>query len=294
MTATAAPSLEDHLREKLAGPRPVALKDLMACLPALKGKAKAAREVELKRLLDAAVVEGRAFSYQSGASGADRYWGRDEHEALGDALVAAADGPKSVPELKKATAKAFAKPFAKFVEGRIAELEKAGRLHRVAGKAVKYSGKKVEPLAAPKVVTKLNVVAKSLDALLKDTQVSANELFAAVRKLLKNAGPAESAEPAPPQTPAKHPPAAVDLPACILKLVTEAGAGSVLSLADVRAAMPEGHRGVEFDQAIIALAEQGKVRIYQDADPVALTPAERAQFVTDGGSVFRTIKRATL
>ncbi len=300
MTATAAPSsLEDHIAEKLAGPHPLSPKDMVAGLPALKGKAKAAREAELKRHLEGIVGEGRAFSYPTGTSGADRFWGRNEYEVLGDALVAAADVPKSMPELKKVAAEAT-KPFAKFVEMLVGELETAERLYRAPGKAVKYINarpSKVGPLDAAKVITKLKALAKTMDGLLADTGVTADALFAAVRKRLTTPGAADVAEPsksAPREPgPVAHPGRPVDLAALIFEHVEKAD--SVLSLADVRAAMPEGHRGKEFDAAVFELAKSRKVRIYQDNEATALSPEARARLVEDeDGNVFRTIMGATL
>lgn len=313
MTATAASSLEDHLREKLAGPSPLPLKDLSAGLPALKGKAKAAREVELARLLHEAEQAGRAFRRPTGAGGADRFWHRDERDAIAETLVAAATAPRSEAELKKVAAEVAAKPFAGFVQTVIGELVAAGRLYRAPGKAAKYVDlppRQISPLEKPAVAKKVQAFAANFDKLLGDTGVSADELFAAVRRLMKSAPAAHphhptatphepaarSAKTAPhgPETP-PHPHGAVDLAELIFKYVTNASSSSVLSLADVRAAMPAGYQDRQFDRAVFKLAEDEKVVIYSDGDAAALSPAARAQLVEDEhGNVFRTITRATL
>jgi hypothetical protein len=56
--------------------------------------------------------------------------------------------------------------------------------------------------------------------------------------------------------------------------------------------MPAEYRGRAFDEAVLRLADAGRVRVYQDGDPTALTAEERAANVADGyGHVFTNIAR---
>lgn len=293
MTATAdAPAdtpLHEHISQRLAGPSPVTLADLTKGFtkPRVKrGQPRPDSEGSLREAVAEAVREGRAFSHPSGKGGAERYWHRDEAEAVRQAVLAAAGEPRTPAELKRAGATGL-KMDAGFVDGVVRGLIGEDRLFEYPPKT-KAGGPRFAtappPPPAPVLETKkfsgdLGRLVTSFVKLQAKAGVSTDELFAAVRARVGPEGVL---------TTSQH-----SLADLILKVVAGAGPGSVLSLADVRAAMPPAHRGKTFDAAVFELADAGSVRIYQDGEPAALSAEERRQLVADdNGHVFRTIKRA--
>lgn len=246
------------------------------------------------QILDDEFRVGRAYRYPSGAKGVERFWSRDEKQVLRDAALTAASPPKTFSTLKAATGKAIKGTDGGFVEAVLRDLIGNDRLFEYpsSGKAggLKYGAVPPPPpatgLALPKFQKRLDTVAKSAEKLIADADVSVEELLAAVRTKLS---PTDVAAPPEPARPVASVP---ELEAIILKAVAEAGPGSVLSLADLRAEMPTEFRGPAFNAAVLALAGAGRVRIYQDADPLRFSPEERARLVADThGHVFSTIAR---
>jgi hypothetical protein len=78
------------------------------------------------------------------------------------------------------------------------------------------------------------------------------------------------------------------LAALILKTIATA---PVHSLADLRKQMPEGSRGLAFDNAVLQLADEQRVVVSQDANPLKFSVEERAQYVQDGRCLLTTISK---
>jgi hypothetical protein len=53
--------------------------------------------------------------------------------------------------------------------------------------------------------------------------------------------------------------------------------------------MPAEYRGRAFDEAVLRLADTGRVILSQDADPARFSAEERAEYVQDGKLLFTTI-----
>jgi len=68
---------------------------------------------------------------------------------------------------------------------------------------------------------------------------------------------------------------------------------AVVSVADLRDSFPKEMQGEEFDKAIINLAEQGKIIVYQDADPSSFSDEHLKKLVKDGNNYFTTISAAS-
>jgi hypothetical protein len=133
--------------------------------------------------------------------------------------------------------------------------------------------------------------------LLSASGVEAEVLLAALR-----AGLGATASAGVPSTPPEGPPATegtrtelaatpvaaagAEIDDLILKAVSDA---PVLSLADLRREMPAEYRGGAFDEAVLRLADAGRVILSQDADPARFTPGEKAEYVQDGALLFTTI-----
>lgn len=101
-----APTLHETLRGTLAdAPAPLALKDLIKGLKKAKGE-KAPVAESAAEFLAAEIEAGRVFKTASGPMGAERYWTRDENEAIRAAVLAKASPPAKLADLKKAAQEA--------------------------------------------------------------------------------------------------------------------------------------------------------------------------------------------
>ena len=300
-------SLAEHVRARLTGaPAPLKFADVMKGFKKPAKTPKAAFEAEVRRVLEDEAGVGRAFRYPSGMRGAERYWARDEKQRLRDEAVRLASEPRAMAWLKKELAKPL-KSDGAFVEAVVRELIGEDRLYEHAGKKgpAFASFPPPPPLpwhAQPKFKKHLDAAVKAAAKVLAKTGVTPDELTVVLRERLGgdqgasaetpfSVTPAATriAEPHPAPAPAADGPNE-DLDALILSAVANAGPGSVLSLADLRQGLPVEYRGTAFDEAVLRLAEAGRVRVYQDADPLQFTPGQRAEFVADGyGHVFTAV-----
>lgn len=275
-TDTPTDGLAGEIRGRLtAAAAPLKLADVLKGLPKPKGVSAAAFKASALQALDDEFRLGRAYRYPSGTKGAERFWSRDEKQVLRDAAVAAAATPKKFSALKTATATAIKGTDGGFVEAVLRDLVGDDRLfeHPSTGKAGGAMFAAVPPpppatgLDLPKFKKRLDTLVKSAEKLLADAGVSAEALAAAV---LARLAPTDAA--ADPVVAPRSTAVVPELEQIILKAVAEAGPGSVLSAADLRSEMPAEYRGPEFDATVLALAEAGRVRVYQDADPLSFSP----------------------
>src|SRR5262245_10886677 len=97
----ATTALDDAVRTRLQGSaNPLKLAEVAKGLPKAK-KAKAADfQAEVRTILDQFVRQGLAFCYPSAKGGAERYWSRDEKNALRLAAMDLAGTPQTLSGLK--------------------------------------------------------------------------------------------------------------------------------------------------------------------------------------------------
>lgn len=313
-TPALQPSLADDVRGKLRdAAAPVKLADLTKGLKRPRRVKAADFQEEIGNLLEDEVRQGRAFAYPSGKGGAVRYWARDEKQLLRERALELAATPQPMSKLKTSLGKAVAGADGAFVEAVVRELVGEGRLFEHPAKrkgAAPLLG--VAPPPPPPVPTPplertkhkktLAVLAKTCRRLLDATGASLDELFQAVQARMRELDAAKPAEPAPaaPQPAASaEPPAAAPepppaLPSGVEDLIVKAAETSpVVSIADLRREMPAEYRGPAFDEALLRLADQRRIILYRDADPLRFTEAERAELLQDGGAVFTTISKGS-
>lgn len=139
---TSAPAstltLPEQLRETLANaPAPLTLKELAKALP----RPKKVKADEFENSLPGYLVEdlqaGRVFKVGSGKGGLERYWNRNEKDAIHDAVRTAATEPKKLAELKK-IAVGLTKADKAFAEGIVDEMVAGKQLHEHPGKGPLY------------------------------------------------------------------------------------------------------------------------------------------------------------
>lgn len=276
----------------MSGPAPLPLKDVLKGLPKpAKPKRKKGEPAplpvdlaaEVGRILDEECHAGRTFRYPSGAKAVERFWDKDEKQVLRDAAVGAAAEALTMSAFLAVLKKVVKGVESGFAESAVRELIDEGRLHAhpqktKAGGPLFALFAPPPPLSLPKARKELDKLAKAAAKLLKDTGAALDDLLAALGKRLT--GPGDTGV------------GSEDVSVLILKAVENAGPGSVLSLIDLRREMPAEYRGSEFDSAVLRLADEERVTVYQDADPVALSAQERAECVADeNGNVFKTIAK---
>ncbi|MDB5308406.1 MAG: hypothetical protein JWO38_2608 [Gemmataceae bacterium] len=102
-TPDAAPlTLTEGIRTKLGtAPAPLKFAEVKKGLTKAKKQSASDFEVEIRRLLDEEVRDGRAFVYPSGKEGETRYWSRDEKHAIREEALRLAATPAPLADLKK-------------------------------------------------------------------------------------------------------------------------------------------------------------------------------------------------
>lgn len=294
-TPDAAPDpVADMIREKLrAAPQPLKLADVVKGLTRPKKVKPADFQGLAREAIDAAFLLGQAFHYPSGPKGVERFWGRDEKQALRDAAVKAAAEPKTLAALRTAVGKAVKGTNPEFIDGVVRGLIGEDQLFEHPAKtkaggplfAATAPPPQLPPLLRPKFRKKFDTFAKSAGKLLAEAGASFDDLVAALRSVL-----APSPEPTTPDAEPTAPIAELD--ALILDAVANAGPGWVVSLADLRKDMPAKYRGQVFDAAVLRLANERRVSVHRDGDPARFTPEEQAEYVSDGaGHLFTSIAK---
>lgn len=271
-------TLVETVREKLLhAAAPLKLADVAKGLPKpRKVKANAFRE-QLRDAVEDEVRLGNAFRYPSGKNGEPRYWSRDERRLLREKVVELAGTPLERSKLTRALGKGLDGPF---VEGVLRELIAEARLFEHPPKTKKGKarfGSSPPPPPLPALATKphkakVEKLAADCRKLLAAAGVEVEELLRTLRVHIGDE---------------TRPPPAVETPdELILKAV---GTAPVVSLADLRREMPREFRGPAFDDAVLRLADQRRVVVSQDADPLSFSDAERAELVRDGEALYTTI-----
>jgi hypothetical protein len=308
------PGIEETVRKKLQeAPGPLKLSEVVKGLPKPK-KSKKGPPVpdlteEARKILDEEVRLGRAFSYPSGKKEEVRYWAKDEKHLLREKTREFASTPQSIASLKKQLATAVKGADGAFVEAVIREMIGSDVLfqHPEQKKGTPLFGTSPPPPPPPvleqvkhqKAVTKLVGDCKKL---LAAAGASLDELFRVLQARLSGTpaanSQAESHVPAGTvrleevETPIASDAASMgpsdDLKSLILKAVSTA---PVLSIADLRKEMPKEYQGRNFDAAVLSLADDGKVILSQDVNPVRFGEAERAEYVQDGETLLTTIAK---
>lgn len=301
------PTVVDAIRDKLQDATvPLKLADVVKNLPRPKKlKAPEFKDAVAKHL-EEEVHHGRAFRYPSGGkTGEPRFWARDEKHLLREKAEELAATPLTLAALKTAVGKAVAGTDGAFIDAVLRELIAADKLFehpaKKAGSAALFGAAPPPPppppLLQPKHGKALTTLVASCQKLLTATGADLEQLFQALRERMApkiateaptqpgSLPPTQPPEPIAPEPTNGSAPALNDL---ILQAVEKS---PVLSLADLRQAMPPEHRGADFDRAVFHLADDRRVILGQDADPTRFTDAERAEYVQEGGSVFTTISK---
>jgi hypothetical protein len=291
MSATATDNLAEKLLQRLEeSPKPLTLKELVKGLPKPK-KGQPSLVERAKELLDAELATARVFRYPSGKKSENRYWNRDERHHLRERILAVATTPIALEKLAKEAAKGL-KADAPYVQSLVRDLigERQLHEHKPKGKAAPLFGSEPPPppLELPANAGTVQKLAKSVQELVDKCEVSIEEVFAAVRKLL---GPT-SDQPAPPIAPSTtmNPVSAsqLKLDEIILGIVEREG---TVSLKDLREMMPENGRGRVFDQTVLSLEDQKRVSLSRDFDATHFSPEERVLYVQEGETVFTSIAK---
>jgi len=137
---TPAPTqtLPEQLREKLAAAvAPLTLKELAKELTRPKKVKPDEFLNSLPGYLQEDLQSGRVFKTTSGKAGLERYWNRDEKNAIQEAVQSAAVDPKKLGELKK-IATGLTKADKAFAEGIVDEMIAAKELHEHSKKGPLY------------------------------------------------------------------------------------------------------------------------------------------------------------
>jgi hypothetical protein len=357
---TETPSLADEIRGKLtAATYPLKLADVA------KGKKPQAEAAAALRI---GIEQGWAFAAKSGPKGAERYWSRDEVQAVREAVLAAAGEPKSLAALKKVAKDTFKSDKA-FADAVVDGLVSDGRLHpQSKAKTAAYGTTRptdpndVEAVTAALVAAAatpqpLAVLVKAVvgatkatngfvestakglvgeklyehppakgktphygrekprevpwherrenakafskfvaDAkkLLDRAKVSADDFLAPLRLSLSPPKPGKDDFELSPgaATVVREPALPLVAPTTLDDLILRAvEASPVVSLADLRQNQRPEHQGKIFDEAVLRLADEERIVLYQDANPEQFSEAEKALLVRDGDSLFTTISK---
>ncbi|HEV3440600.1 MAG TPA: hypothetical protein VG122_24810 [Gemmata sp.] len=154
--STVASTPLDTLRQRLnEAPSPLLLKDAIKGLTP-KGK-NAPPPPDFTALLSEEVQEGRVFRYPSGKDDADRYWGRDEKQAIREAVLNAATEPKKLNDLKK-LAKDTVKADKKFSDAIVDELVSTEQLYKQSSAGSAPYGKE-KPRSLDKAAVSAAIIA---------------------------------------------------------------------------------------------------------------------------------------
>jgi hypothetical protein len=307
MSLLDSPALSSDLTQKVlaklqsaAVPLPVA--DAARGLPKGRGVKAADFQNEVRTALEELVRLGQAFRCPSGKGGKERYWARDEKHLLRSQAVELAAAPLTLAALKKELARHVKGVDGSFVESVVRELVREDRLFEHPAKT-KSGGPLFgafpppPPLAQAKHKKALDSLVKACRKLLSAANVPPEELVQTLSARLHetpSGEPAVRAEPVSSSSvnettdPAVAPPssASSELEDLLLKAVATS---PVLSLAELRDAMPAEYRGRAFDEAVLKLADEQQVVLHQDVEPSRFSEAEQAQFVRDGHALFTTI-----
>jgi hypothetical protein len=268
------PITATKLREGLTGPYKVALETV---------------ENQLSEL----VTSGRAFSFQPYGSKAPRYWPYDqEHYARQLVLKIVSRHPKTWSEVKKA----LRCPLKGFSDARQSKLQKdmldSGELHKlpafVGARASRFSNRPPEPSHYIE-----HALAKIREKLAK-FGIAASDVNNAAFDLLAPRGESVADEPADgTQAVAKVESHVEDdsLESRILERMVDtvpaAANGALVSLRELRRSMDfHSVEKTTFDQAVLHLADQGKVALHRHDFPAGLSAEDRAELVTDGTGDF--------
>jgi hypothetical protein len=300
-TPAAVSVVSDTIRAKLLQAQaPLKLAEVAKGLPKPR-KLKAADFQEgIRKVLEEEVQLGRAFCYPSANNKALRYWSKDEKQLLRDKALCLAANPVPLSALKPALGREVKGTDGSFVEAVVRELIGDGRLfeHTPNKKngAARFGSSPPPPPSPPLEQAKhraaVNKIADGCLKLLAATGVAAEVLLLALRDRLSERRSAVGDKTHLPEDPAgprgRETPAEPNCGELILKAIATS---PVLSLADLRREMPSELRGREFDEAILRLADQQRIILSKDADPLQFSAAERAEHVEAEGRLFTTISK---
>lgn len=295
-TPTVAMELGEAIRQKLAStPAPLKLAEVVKGLPKPKKVKVPEFQAQIRTLLEEEIRLGRLYSCPSGKNGEVRYWARDEQHWIREALLEIAAVPQTLANLRKAVKGVDAG----FIETILRDLIEQDRLFQHPPKTVKGGPLLANfappppppPLEQPKQQKAFAKLIADCRKLLISAGATEEELLSLLRRRLlaepsMEAPASPVSQPKAPPTPQESP----SLPNSLVDLILKACQTSpVVNLAGLRREMPQEYQGAAFDQAVLRLAEQGRVVLHVDANAEHFSNAERAELVRDGESYFTMI-----
>ncbi len=275
---TVVPDLVDAVRKKLQdAPAPLKLAEVTKGLPKPKKVKAADFQEDVRRLINEEVRLGQAFRYPSGPKGVERYWAKDEKQALRTAAIQAAGEPLTLAKLRDAAKRTVRGADNKYVEAVIVELVTEGQLfkHQITARTQKYAGHPQPILEEPR----FRDIVKSLTGSARKLQDAAGLTTDQLIEFLRN-----QLGPEKPSTSKSEP---AELDNLILKAVAaEGGTDGTVSIPSLRRQMPPEYRSPAFDAAVFRLADQEKVFLIPDNRALQLGEAELAELVKDGNETY--------
>jgi len=243
------------------------------------------REKQLRKHLDGLVREGRVRS-QGGARKV--YWLTDlEEKAAARVIEALGNSTLTLKKLESKFKSVLAGwPVAKRNE-LLRRLEKEKRLYKVPatrGTGNLFSAQPAQPREyLQKPIQKLAAELSKLAKKLEKAGVAANQFFASAHAIWRQSMPAETNET---PIPSQANPEQLLLDGMKM-LEREATNGALVSLSELRQALaaqfPEKS---SFDQAVLKLADEGRVVLHRHVFPSSLNPEERESLVADDRGNF--------
>ncbi len=281
-SATLVPALIDEIRDKLRNaPAPLKLAEIARGLKKSRSETAAEFEARVRLQLDEEIRLGRMFVYPSGKEGMNRYWSKDEKLVLRDRAAQLAAAPLRLAALQSKLAREIKGTEPAFVERLIGEWIRDKQLFEHPAKS-KTSPALIGARPAPSPLEQarhkrtMERLTRECRKVLAAANVQAEELLTILRQRLAEPAPAALVESA--TAARQHPgearmaPAAApqtprtDLEELILKAVANT---PVVTLAELRRELPHEYRGARFDEAVLRLAQDGRVILGQDNDPAA-------------------------
>ena len=261
-------------------------------LDGLTGPYRVAPETIENHLIEL-VSRGKAFTFEPYVSKAPRYWSYDqEHYARQLVLKNVSRHPKSWSEVKSA----LKKPLKGFPDARLSKLQKemldGGVLHKlppfVGARTQIFSNLPPDPSHYIE-----DALVKIREKLAKFGIAASDVNNAALGLLAPRAEPDidEPAEETPVPEAVEPHPDEESLESRILERMVDtvpaAANGALVSLRDLRRSMDSQNVDKSsFDQAVLRLADQGKVALHRHDYPAGLSSEDRAELVTDATGDF--------
>jgi hypothetical protein len=289
-------TLADMICKKLQeSANPLKLAEVAKGLKKPKKTKKPDFEEEVRAHLDELTRQGIAFHYPSAKGGTERYWHKDEKHLLRTRAVELAAEPQTLSGITRLLAREIRGVDSAFVDIIVRELIGDDQLFEYPAATARGGPRfgavapppPLPPLQRPNLKRKVDKLILDANKLLNDSHASLDELIHLLIERLRKPNDAHQAV-TPSAAPVPEPSAAHELDELIMKEVNN---NSVVMLPELRAAMPVEFRTTAFDEAVIRLAENNRILVYQDSDSSSFSEAQLTGFVRDGSHVYTSISK---